>query len=591
MRSIFAKLLTGYIALTVSIVILTALVSFFLVRQYTLNTNRASLSDKAETLAEMLGRPGGSSWTLNSSRLADMLHLADANLSILYPDMSVKQPAPRIWPEGDEDNDRFLTLDVTESLDAELLARLLGGESITDVRKLDFLKDEVVFAGAPVLKSDDTVSSAVLLYRPLRQVASTTYMIAVMHAAAGVLALAIAIVIAYIMGRLLSNPLVEMNKTAKHIAGGHYGEQVEINTLDEVGQLGETLNALSGHLAVVIQDLSDQKLKLEQILTSIGDGIIAIDSNGHAVHHNPAALHLLDIKAWGGEMGSVLSQMMAQLNQAMTERRTYETTFSVPGRTISALCSPILSQDGDLIGAVCLLHDISQAQRLEQMRRDYIANISHELRTPLTGIRGMVEPLIDGYIDTEKEKQDCYLVIYQETRRLDKLIGEMLDLSRLQEGRIQMDLEPMDAPSLLRAAARRLVENAKAADVELRIEGEAELTILGNENRIIQVLIILMDNALSFTKPGGRITLAARHHQDGFCALSVQDTGAGIAKQDLPYIWERFYKADRSRLRTQGVGLGLPIAKLIVELMGGQIHVKTELGVGSEFTFTVKEAS
>ena len=223
------------------------------------------------------------------------------------------------------------------------------------------------------------------------------------------------------------------------------------------------------------------------------------------------------------------------------------------------------------------------------MRRDYIANVSHELRTPLTGIRGMAEPLLDGYIETEQERQECYRVIYQESLRLEKLIGEMLDLSRLQEGRIKLELEPMEPAGILEAAQRRMKARAAEGEVELAVEAEEGLTVMGNEDRILQVLIILMDNALSFTPPGGRVTLTAR--RAGWkVALSVRDTGAGIDSCDLPYIWERFYKADKSRMRTSGTGLGLSIAKLVVELMGGEITVDTKLGEGSTFTFTLDAA-
>ena len=216
-----------------------------------------------------------------------------------------------------------------------------------------------------------------------------------------------------------------------------------------------------------------------------------------------------------------------------------------------------------------------------------MANISHELRTPLTGIRGMVEPLMDGYMDTEEEKMDCYRIIYQETMRLEKLIGEMLDMSRLQAGRAQIELEPMYVEGVLEAACRRMEKRAQESGVRLGLEISGELPeIMGNEDRILQVLIILMDNALSFTQPGGSVTLSARK-QGKNVHVSVKDTGAGIDPSDLPYIWERFYKADKSRMRTTGTGLGLAIAKLVVECMGGLITVESELGKGTEFEFSL----
>ena len=235
-----------------------------------------------------------------------------------------------------------------------------------------------------------------------------------------------------------------------------------------------------------------------------------------------------------------------------------------------------------IIGAECLVRDVSEAERLEQMRKDYVANISHELRTPLTGIRGMVEPLIDGVFDTEAEKQDCYQIIYKETIRLEKLIREMLDMSRLQDGRMTIETEEMEVNFILDEAAARVRKTAAEAGVDLQVQAREKLICQGNEDRILQVLTIFLDNALSFTPAGGSVTIFGRREEKRV-VLGVRDTGCGIQPKDLPYIWERFYKVDKSRMRTTGTGLGLAIAKLIVERMHGEIGVNSEPGKGSEF--------
>ena len=586
-RSIFSKILIGYVMLTVLIVILTVLVSFVLVRENSLQSNMTALQERANTIADMMSRPGGSVWLMTSTRREEVLALAEANMAVLYPDMQVRQYTPSVWPDSAEGGSSASMLDVGTSLDVGLLKRLLAGEHLTDIRKFDFIREDVVFAGAPVLRADNTVQCAILLYRPLRHVSDMAYQLAWLHSAAGGAALLISFVLAYIIGRMFSNPMVEMSHTAARIAAGNYGEQVAIRTSDEVGELGTQLNTLSTKLAAVIRNLDEEKTKLAQLIESIGDGVVAVEPNGTIVHRNRAALALLNMGAWEGPGAERRLQLERHLVECMQTRSRTELTLDVAGRTIAAVCAPILSDDGSVYGAVCLLHDVSAMQRLEQMRQDYIANISHELRTPLTGIRGMVEPLMDGYIDTEAEKQNCYHIIYQETRRLERLIGEMLDLSRLQEKRIQLELEPMDAAALARAAMQRIEPRAHDGGIELVQSGEENLMVMGNEDRIIQVLIILLDNAISFTAPGGRITVTAARTDAGLVAISVTDTGAGIAAEDLPYIWERFYKADRSRLRTKGVGLGLSIAKLIVELMGGSIEVQSKLGEGTKFMFTL----
>ena len=239
------------------------------------------------------------------------------------------------------------------------------------------------------------------------------------------------------------------------------------------------------------------------------------------------------------------------------------------------------------MGGVCLLRDVSEEIRLEQRRREYIANVSHELRTPLTGIRGMIEPLIDGILDTEEEKQDSYRIIDREAMRLEKLIGEMLELSRLQDGKDNRALERIQLCLPVGSAVYANKMLAEKAGIKIEYQAEEDIYVFGLENRIQQLITILLDNAISFTPEGGKITVTVTR---GKCKawIKVKDTGVGIEPQHLPYIWERFYKADKSRMRTTGTGLGLAIAKCIVELMGGSISVTSDVGCGTEFIVRLK---
>ncbi len=588
--SIFIKLLTGYLALTLVIILLTGVVSYALLRAYLIDSNKRDLLRKAEALTRMVRRPGGYARVLEFPRVGEIQTLTDAQVIYVDSDMKARQAPSWTRPNrssGAEPQD-FEMLDVIDALDQELLRSLLDGNTAVDVRKLDFMKDQMVFAGAPINNNSGVTKGALLLCRPLKEVSTASRSLIQLMAIAFLIAGLIASAIAYALSRRLTNPLTELNRTASRMAEGFYGERVGIRQTDEIGQLGTTLNLLSGRLSSVIDNLNEEKSKLEKVLSSIGEGIIAVDREGRVVHHNDAALKLLSLPPRSDAALDIRQKLTEMLKKASDGDERVICRFKVQDRIIEASASPIRNE-GATIGAVCLLRDISEAERLEQMRRDYIANISHELRTPLTGIRGMAEPLLDGYIETEEERQECYRVIYQESLRLEKLIGEMLDLSRLQEGRVKLDLEPMEPAGILEAARRRMKNRAAEGEVTLGVEAEAGLMVLGNEDRILQVLIILLDNALSFTPPGGSVTLFARR-ADGMVALGVRDTGSGIDEADLPYIWERFYKADKSRMRTSGTGLGLSIAKLAVELMGGAITVATKPGEGSTFTFTLKEA-
>ena len=366
--------------------------------------------------------------------------------------------------------------------------------------------------------------------------------------------------------------------------------------MDGKKEIVKILNSMSGRLVDVIRNLRKERDKLELVISGIGEGLIAVDTRWRVVHANDAFLAQMELDTVdefvnATEDGASLWAFHEMLRQCMETGEPKKMEYTNPsGRLLSAAASALKDDSDTILGTVCLLRDVSEAERLEQLRRDYVANISHELRTPLTGIRGMVEPLIDGVLETEEEQQESYRVILKETIRLEKLVGEMLDMSRLQDGRVSVELEPLELPGILEAAARSMQHFADEIGVTLEVKTDGTpLACMGNEDRIMQVLVILLDNALSFTPSGGRVTVFARDAVD-HVAVGVRDTGCGIEPKDQPLIWERFYKADKSRMRTTGTGLGLAIAKLVVNLMGGEIGVKSEPGKGAKFTFTLNKA-
>ena len=485
----------------------------------------------------------------------------------------------------------FMKTEIIASIDRQFVSRVFSGETVADIRRFEFASGVILFAGAPVRNTAGKVVGGVILAQPVAQLHKLTsflQMLLIMTAAVTVL---LAVVMAMKMAQVLTNPIRRLTQVARRISEGEYGARITLNTQDELGELGNTLNTLSARLSNVIERLREERDKLELIIGSIGEGIIAVSRDFAVTHKNGAFLELTEQEDVDSLEGSdALSALRDLLRGCMDEGERRRAGWESPsGRKIAATASPLFGERGDTIGAVCLVQDVSEAERLEQLRRDYVANISHELRTPLTGIRGMVEPLMDGYIDTEEEKADCYRVIYQETLRLEKLVREMLDMSRLQDGRVTLEMEELELPGIIDAAVRRMKPMADKASVALVADtGGARLRCMGNEDRILQVLIIFIDNALSFTPSGGRVTIYAREEPERV-RVGVVDTGVGIEPKDLPFIWERFYKADKSRMRTSGTGLGLAVAKLVVELMGGEIGVNTKVGEGSEFYFTLNK--
>ncbi|MGN1070629.1 MAG: ATP-binding protein [Candidatus Fimadaptatus sp.] len=607
---LFTQMLLSFICLTAVTSLIAGMLNVTLVRNYVQDSSMETLLDRAADIAELMQRPGGSLKVINVQQLDEWERLTNAQVILINTDMTLvtrqtlrnrrltvtvavedaeATAAPTAAGSSADADDGAQIL---SAIDYALVAGVLAGGTVADVRQFDFMEGTWLFAGVPI-RSDDGVQGAVLLCQPLSQIDYVAHNISLIMSLAVSISTLFAIMLSLLLTQRIVQPISAMNRTAQRMANGNYGERVTVPGTTEIAQLGESLNLLSGNLYTTIRSLNQEKVKMELVLSGIGEGIIAINQIGKMVHCNDAAVKLLELHNDDAQRDvyalTERSPLIGMLIQVLESGETLNGGWkNGAGQSVAATVSPIRMGE-DLVGAVGLVRDVSEAERLEQLRRDYVANISHELRTPLTGIRGMVEPLIDGVYDTEAEKQECYHIIYQETRRLERLITDMLDISRLQDGRIHIDLEEMQVHGILEAAARRLEKRAADEGVRLAVEPGEDPAILGNEDRIMQVLIILIDNALKFTPAGGSVTLRTRT-AEGMLWISVRDTGAGIAREDLPYIFERFYKADKSRMETRGTGLGLAIARLVVELMGGTIWCESELGRGSTFEFSVKLA-
>jgi signal transduction histidine kinase len=582
----------SHIALAVMVIIFVSISMFVAVYSFMRDEKKQSLLRQAKAIAQAESERAGAGYDLDLMKMYE--NLSDAKILYIDPDYVATHLKPMddfqfyYGEDGLADDGRFQQVKIMDAIDKYFIARILAGESVADIRAFKFVKGDIIFAGAPIMGADGVATGGIVLIQSADVFRERSAVMLFMLLIVSAISITLAIAVSWFLSGRLTNPIVEITNGAKRLAEGKYGQFIEVRSADEIGELAGTLNTLSVRLRDVVGRLREERDKLNLIIDGIGEGIIAIDRSMRVVHCNESFLRLLEI---GREPMRVFpsEEYGRILSLCMRSRRRERATWTAYGeRRLAAVASPHEADDL-VIGAVCLVQDVSEAERLEQMRRDYVANVSHELRTPLTGIRGMVEPLLDGYIDTEEEKQDCYRVIYQETIRLEKLIREMLDMSRLQDGRLTIEIEELEADGIIEAAVRRVAQTAAEAGIALSTEmPEERIACLGNEDRILQVLTVFLDNALSFTPSGGAVTVYARD-AGARAVLGVRDTGCGIEPKDLPHIWERFYKVDKSRMRTAGTGLGLAIAKLIVELMGGEIGVATEPGKGTDFWFSLKK--
>ena len=381
-------------------------------------------------------------------------------------------------------------------------------------------------------------------------------------------------------------PITRMRTVALTMAGGDLTARAEDGSNDEYGELGRALNYLSSELGSTISSLQMERNRLQSLINGLSEGIIAVDAKGATTLINPAVYGLLNLQSTDDNVRAAAPDVFAMFDQALSSARAVKKTVWQGDVALHISVSPLLLQSGEVTGCVGIVSDVTSAERLEQTRRDYVANVSHELRTPLTAMRALIEPLRDGLVKTEEQRQQIYDVVLRETMRLSRLVNDMLELSRLQSGTASLSrsvFAPLPLFNLIHETYSAYAEDYQQTFV---YDVPEDLpSVWGNPDRTQQVLIVLLDNAFKYTPEGGVVTLSACAEGD-VVRVRVRDTGVGIPAADLPHVFDRFYKVDKSH-HSKGTGLGLAIAYEIMKHLGEEMSVTSEPGQGSCFTFTL----
>ena len=381
-------------------------------------------------------------------------------------------------------------------------------------------------------------------------------------------------------------PIARMRTVALTMAGGDLTARAEDGSNDEYGELGRALNYLSSELGSTISSLQMERNRLQSLINGLSEGIIAVDAKGATTLINPAVYGLLNLQSTDDNVRAAAPDVFAMFDQALSSAQAVKKTVWQGDVALHISISPLLLQSGEVTGCVGIVSDVTSAERLEQTRRDYVANVSHELRTPLTAMRALIEPLRDGLVKTEEQRQQIYDVVLRETMRLSRLVNDMLELSRLQSGTASLSrsvFAPLPLFNLIHETYSAYAEDYQQTFV---YDVPEDLpSVWGNPDRTQQVLIALLDNAFKYTPEGGGVTLSACAEGD-IVRVRVRDTGVGIPAADLPHVFDRFYKVDKSH-HSKGTGLGLAIAYEIMKHLGEEMSVTSEPGRGSCFTFTL----
>jgi two-component system phosphate regulon sensor histidine kinase PhoR len=408
---------------------------------------------------------------------------------------------------------------------------------------------------------------------------------------ATVVTAALAIVAAALIARATTRPIREITKASKRIAAGELGQKIPIRTRDETGQLAQAFNEMSLSLNKLVGDISTERTKLQTVLSNMADGVIMTDAQGRVVMANQAAERLFNFQekdAIGMPLIEAVRDHEAHeiLKLCLSTSQTQSSQFEsgVSKRFLRAIAIPIAQ--GGLSGPLLLFQDLTELRNLQTMRRELVGNISHELRTPIAGIKAMVETLRGGAIDDKEAAIDFLTRIDNEVDRLAQMVSELTELSRIETGRAELRMSPVNLNLLVQEVIAQLNTLAQRQPVAITADLVTDLPIIkADRDRIRQTLTNLAHNAIKFNHPGGRVTIATKVDGESV-TVSVSDTGIGISKEDLPHVFERFYKVDKAR-PTGGSGLGLAIAKHVVQAHGGRIWARSEEGTGSTFSFSL----
>lgn len=388
--------------------------------------------------------------------------------------------------------------------------------------------------------------------------------------------------------RRMTEPLRRMSEVALEMSRGNFAIRADEEEVGEVGLLARALNTLCDTLSQTIHQLRAEKSQLRHVLASLSEGVAATDSVGCLTIYNPALMHMFGAVRVGTRQELIADEeIWNAFDEVYRTGQPTEMRYTYAGdRMIWISLTPILSDEGERTGVVGLFRDMTEMENQERSRRDYIQNISHELRTPLTAMRGLLEPMLDGMVTEESDRQRYYKIMHREVMRLSRLITDMMQLSRLQSGTEYMEIVEVNVNELLEDFFINYNKEAAQRGITLKLDMPKLPHVLTDPDRIEQILVILFSNAMRYTPEGGEIILHAEEHAR--VNVSMIDTGSGIPEGDLPNIFDRFYTVDKAR-KEGNTGLGLSIAQQMIEKLGEKIMVQSAEGKGSQFTFTLKK--
>lgn len=483
------------------------------------------------------------------------------------------------------------------------ISRALAGEMSETTRYDSSGKERRYYLAFP-LRDGETVSGVLYLSGSLDKVDTVLNQIKLIMLSGSGLALAISFLLGAILAKTITTPLQEITRQAGLMSRGDFSQRIEVKSGDEIGRLGLTFNHLGGRLDRNIKEISSEKSKIEAMINHMGDGVIALDGKGRLIHINPAAQELLksafkETLPPGQSGFSLLGKMIGadSLRLFMRSRKplTLDLSRENPAVDLRITLAPFKEeQEGRMDGTLVVLHDVTVERELARQQQEFVADVSHELRTPLTTIKSYVETLLDGAAADPIVSNRFLNVLSRETDRMVDLVRDLLDLSGLGYSRAELQKSEVELLQLAADAVEQSEQKAgfEGSKIELTISPGLPPVRIDRE-KIMRVFLNLLNNALKYTPAGGEIRVGAvKAAEPGWLKVYIEDNGPGIPPADLERIFERFYRVEKTRSRDYGgTGLGLPIARRVIEAHGGKIGLDSTVGEGTRAWFTLPIAT
>lgn len=495
-------------------------------------------------------------------------------------------------------NPSFVNESAIDNLDEKIITAGLNGNVAESDGVIGSQEIPVMNMAFPII-NNGTVVGVLYIREDLSSVHETLERSFQIFIQAMAIALAVTVILGVLISKSITRPINQLTQRAEAMSRGDFKKQVQVRSGDEIGRLGKAFNKMAEQLDKNMSEISDEKNKLEIVLKTMADGLIAADEMGRIIHINSAALEMFNVteeyaksKSYDSFIsGYCPSLTMEKIRQKMNSENEIDASenFEYNGSVYYARYELIDRNQNSEVGLVLLIQDITERQKLESMQKDFVANVSHELNTPLTTIKSYTETILDseGIMQQEETMTRFLNVIDSEADRMSRLVKDLLQLSRLESQREKWNKSVQNIISIVSDVVIKNSINAKNKNQRLNslFSEDAEIPAYVDSDKMEQVLLNILSNAIKYTEENGRIDVDVIERNDSVY-ITVMDNGIGISEKELPRLFERFYRVDKARSRSMGsgTGLGLSIAKQIVEEHDGTITIESKEGKGTTVT-------